>query len=112
MTEKVEVKTEEGGSVTLYPDPLNPDTEIQRDDLILWMFGDQDRLIAEIRGGTGEMTDDAADGRFRDRLELNKTTGSLTITDIKPAHTGRYTLQIISSRETLCKKFRVSIPCK
>ncbi len=78
------------------------------------MFGDQDDIIAEIRGETGEICiyDDAADGRFRGRLKLEKT-GSLTITDIKPEHTGPYELQISSiSRDALRKIFRVHNPRK
>uniref|UniRef100_A0A673L1W4 Immunoglobulin domain-containing protein n=1 Tax=Sinocyclocheilus rhinocerous TaxID=307959 RepID=A0A673L1W4_9TELE len=85
---------------------LNPDTEIQRDDLILWMFGVQDKLIAQIKGGTGEIYGDANE-RFRDRLKLNEKTGSLTITNIEAEHLGLYkVLTISSSRGTLCKIFR------
>ncbi|XP_073685389.1 uncharacterized protein [Garra rufa] len=103
VKEKVEEKLLEEDSVT-----LNPDTEIQRDDRILWMFGPQDSLIAQIRGGTGE-TYDGHNGRFRGRLTLNEKTGALTITNITPEHTGLYKLQTISSRGILCKKFRVFI---
>uniref|UniRef100_A0A8C1QU52 Immunoglobulin domain-containing protein n=1 Tax=Cyprinus carpio TaxID=7962 RepID=A0A8C1QU52_CYPCA len=104
VREKVEQKLLKGGeSVT-----LKPDTEIQRDDQILWMFGDQDKLIAQIRGGTVEMYDDV-NKRFRDRLKLDKKTGSLTITKIEAEHTGLYKLQIISSRGTLVKRFKVLI---
>ncbi len=107
-TENVEERSViDGGSVT-----LNPGTGIQGDDLIMWMFGDKDRLIALIRGGTVEKYDDAAGVRFRDNLQLNKTTGSLTISGITPEHTGLYNLQIISNRETLCKKFWVFMPGK
>ncbi|XP_042611982.1 uncharacterized protein LOC109113164 [Cyprinus carpio] len=104
LTDKVEEKLlDEGDSVT-----LNPDTEIQRDDLILWMFGDQDKVIAQIKGGTPETYDDV-NKRLRDRLKLDKT-GSLTITDIVAEHTGLYKVLIISSRgKTLVKKFKVSI---
>ncbi len=107
MTDKVKLKfLNEGDSVT-----LNPDTEIQRDDLILWMFGAQDHLIAQIRGETVERYDDGVNKRFRDRLKLDKT-GSLTIRNIRTEHTGHYKLLIISSRGTLCKKFKVVIECK
>ncbi|KAL0151724.1 hypothetical protein M9458_052950, partial [Cirrhinus mrigala] len=99
--DKVEEKSVNEGSVT-----LNSDTEIQRDDLILWMFGHEDTVIAQIKGWTVE-TYDGADGRFRGRLELDEETGSLTITDIETEHTGLYKLLIISSRGTSCKKFRV-----
>ncbi|XP_077081639.1 uncharacterized protein LOC143735405 isoform X3 [Siphateles boraxobius] len=87
---------------------LNPDTEVQRDDLILWMFGDQDNLIAQLTGETGETTF-AADERFRDKLKLNKNSGSLSISDIT---SGPYNLQIISSKRTSYRKFRVFKPCE
>ncbi|XP_077081634.1 cell adhesion molecule CEACAM3-like isoform X2 [Siphateles boraxobius] len=87
---------------------LNPDTEVQRDDLILWMFGDQDNLIAQLTGETGETTYDA-DERFRDKLKLNKNTGSLSISDIT---SGPYNLQIISSKRTSYRKFRVFKSCE
>ncbi|XP_058617513.1 uncharacterized protein LOC131530976 [Onychostoma macrolepis] len=106
IKDKVEKKLlNEGDSVT-----LNPDTEIQRDDQILWMFGAQDDLIAQIRGGTVEIYDDGINKIFRDRLKLDRTTGSLTITDISTEHTGLYKLLTISSsRGILFKKFKVLI---
>ncbi|KAG1929395.1 hypothetical protein F2P79_022950 [Pimephales promelas] len=88
---------------------INPETEIQKDDLILWRFGYKDILIAEIRGGTLKTHDDADDGRFRGRLKLDEKTGSLTITDITTEHTGKYKLQIISSGEITNKRFVVSV---
>ncbi len=88
---------------------LNPDTETQRDDLILWMFGDQDNLIAQMIGETKETTYADADERFRDRLQLDKNTGSLTINNIT---SGPYKLQIVSSRSTSYRKFRVFICCE
>ncbi|XP_056092765.1 uncharacterized protein LOC130071873 isoform X1 [Rhinichthys klamathensis goyatoka] len=88
---------------------LNPDTEVQRDDLILWMFGDQDNLIAQLTGETGETTYADADERFRDKLKLNKNTGSLSISDIT---SGPYNLQIISSKRTAYRKFTVFKSCE
>ncbi|XDV23428.1 hypothetical protein PO909_028006, partial [Leuciscus waleckii] len=88
---------------------LNPDTEVQRDDLILWMFGDQDNLIAQLTGETGETTYADADERFRDKLRLNKNTGSLTISNIT---SGPYNLQIISSKRTSYRNFRVFNSCE
>ncbi|KAK2906699.1 hypothetical protein Q8A67_005684 [Cirrhinus molitorella] len=94
----------EGDSVT-----LNTDTEIQEDDLILWMFGPEDCPI--VKGETKEniSTYDGPDGRFRDKLSLNYESGSLTITNTRTEHTGVYKLQIICSRETKYKTFRVTI---
>uniref|UniRef100_A0A8C1SIQ6 Immunoglobulin domain-containing protein n=1 Tax=Cyprinus carpio TaxID=7962 RepID=A0A8C1SIQ6_CYPCA len=74
---------------------LQNDTEIQKDDLVLWMFGPEDSLIAR--------------GKFRDRLNLDHQTGSLTITNSTTEHSGVYKLLIISSRETKYKTFKVSI---
>ncbi|KAK7136724.1 hypothetical protein R3I93_016928 [Phoxinus phoxinus] len=92
-----------GKNVTLYPD-----TEVQRDDLIMWTFGDQDDLIAQLTGENGE-TSYANAERFRDKLKLNKNTGSLTISNIT---TGPYKLQIISSTRTACRTFRVFNSCE
>ncbi len=94
----------EGDSVT-----LNSDIEIQEDDLILWMFGPEDCPIA--KGETKEKisTYDGADGRFRGKLNLNYESGSLTITNTRTEHTGVYKLQVICSRETKYKTFRVTI---
>ncbi|XP_059425976.1 uncharacterized protein LOC132160255 [Carassius carassius] len=91
-------------------DTLDTKTELQTGDEIRWMFGDKDALIAEIKGETREMTTyDGPDGIFRDRLELNKMTGSLTIKNITADHAGLYKLLILSSGSTLCSKFFIYI---
>ncbi|XP_067271622.1 uncharacterized protein [Pseudorasbora parva] len=88
---------------------LNPITEVKRDDLILWMFGDEDSLIAQLTGETGETTY-TDDERFKDKLKLDKNTGSLTISNITA---GPYKLQISSSsRRTVYKKIRVFMHCE
>uniref|UniRef100_A0A9J7YHK5 Ig-like domain-containing protein n=1 Tax=Cyprinus carpio carpio TaxID=630221 RepID=A0A9J7YHK5_CYPCA len=85
------VSVTEGDSVTLHTDL----TEIHEDDDILWKFGAEDSLIAEInRGDQIFSTFKGADGRFKDRLKLDKQTGSLTITDITTELAGVYELQI------------------
>uniref|UniRef100_A0A8C1Y6B6 Ig-like domain-containing protein n=1 Tax=Cyprinus carpio TaxID=7962 RepID=A0A8C1Y6B6_CYPCA len=85
------VSVMEGDSVTLHTDL----TEIHEDDDILWKFGAEDSLIAEInRGDQIFSTFKGADGRFKDRLKLDKQTGSLTITDITTELAGVYELQI------------------
>uniref|UniRef100_A0A8C1TDN0 Ig-like domain-containing protein n=1 Tax=Cyprinus carpio TaxID=7962 RepID=A0A8C1TDN0_CYPCA len=82
----------EGDSVTLNSDL----TEVMDDDLILWRFGPENTLIAEIDVLADSMTvfDDVLDGRFRDRLKLDNQTGSLTITNSRTEHAGRYKLDI------------------
>ncbi|KAL1252163.1 hypothetical protein QQF64_019959, partial [Cirrhinus molitorella] len=79
----------EGDSVT-----LNSDTELQTDDVIQWRFGSKNTVIATINKGTESFfTSDGPDGRFRDRLKLDKTTGSLTITNITTTDSGLYQIR-------------------
>ncbi|KAI2644833.1 Transmembrane and immunoglobulin domain-containing protein 1 [Labeo rohita] len=80
----------EGDSVTINTGL----TERIYDDLILWRFGTENTLIAEMIVMADSMTEynDDLDGRFRDKLKLDET-GSLTITNITTEHTGLYQLQ-------------------
>ncbi|XP_051765466.1 uncharacterized protein LOC127520850 isoform X2 [Ctenopharyngodon idella] len=88
----VEILVMEGDSVTLNSDL----TEMKDVDLIQWRFWIENTLIAEInkRADRIAVYDDVPDGNFRDRLKLDNQTGSLTITNTKIEHTGRYELQI------------------
>ncbi|XP_056614555.1 uncharacterized protein LOC130429790 isoform X2 [Triplophysa dalaica] len=72
-------------------------TELQSEDVIQWRFGET--LIAQInrRNDTLSTYDAALDGRFRDRLNLDDQTGNLTITDLRPEHTGDYKLRAWAS---------------
>ncbi|XP_048031387.1 uncharacterized protein LOC125258476 isoform X2 [Megalobrama amblycephala] len=91
LTVCVEISVKEGDSVTLN----SRLTEMKDDDVIQWKFGNyKNSLIAEINKWANNITvyDDVLDGRFRDRLKLDKQTGSLTITNITAEHTGRYTI--------------------
>ncbi|XDV23023.1 hypothetical protein PO909_027755 [Leuciscus waleckii] len=85
------VSVMEGDSVTLNPDL----TEINYNDLIQWRFRNENTLIAVInkRADSIAVYDDVLDGRFRDRLKLDKQTGSLTITNTRMKHAGRYQLR-------------------
>ncbi|XP_042611983.1 uncharacterized protein LOC109106425 [Cyprinus carpio] len=103
--QKQTLRVTEGDDVTIIPDP-----KIQRGDVIQWLFGDKDTLIAEIKGRTREMkTDKGPDERFRDRLKLDETTGSLTIKNTRIEDTGFCTLKIRRGRETLYNRFYVYI---
>ncbi|XP_048041590.1 uncharacterized protein LOC125265420 [Megalobrama amblycephala] len=84
---------------------LTPGIEINKDDQIQWLFGDEKKtVIAEIQRGTGEIT--VPDGRFRDRLKVDKKTGSLIITDTRPEDTGVYELRIRGGRfvQNMCRR--------
>nr|XP_055072969.1 natural killer cell receptor 2B4-like [Misgurnus anguillicaudatus] len=96
------VSVMEGDSVTLYTDI----TDIQRDDLILWMFGPKETRIAQIY-----MKDIWYNMKeiFGDRLKLDSQTGSLTITNISIKHTGLYKLQIFRKTDTKYKRFSVIV---
>ncbi|XP_058617527.1 SLAM family member 5-like [Onychostoma macrolepis] len=84
----------EGDSVTLNTDV----TELQRDDHILWSFrfNSSETRIAEIYKQIISIYDIGENERFRDRLQIDNQTGSLTITNINKLHSGLYKLQIIS----------------
>ncbi|XP_051764030.1 transmembrane and immunoglobulin domain-containing protein 1-like [Ctenopharyngodon idella] len=95
----------EGDSVTLYID----DTEIQKGDNILWKYGAEKHVIAEIsRNYKLFYTYNGPDGRFRDRLKLDDQTGSLTITNITTEHAGVYQLEI-RGVDLTTKTFSVSV---
>ncbi len=96
----------EGDSVTLNTDV----TEIREDDDILWKFGADSSLLAEISREKHIFStyDDVPDGRFRDRLKVDHQTGSLTITNITFEHAGLYKLDIIGVKWS-SKTFSVSV---
>ncbi|XP_058616341.1 SLAM family member 5-like [Onychostoma macrolepis] len=96
----------EGDSVLLHTNV----TEVHdNDDDILWTFGAEKSLIAQISRAAGIFnTSDGTDGRFRDRLKLDKQTGSLTITNITTEHAGLYEVEI-NGEKLSTKTFSVSV---
>ncbi|XP_016370518.1 uncharacterized protein LOC107710293 [Sinocyclocheilus rhinocerous] len=99
----VMISVEEGEHAT-----LNHANKIQKDDLILWMFGDENKLIAQMMGQTREITYPDAGKRFINALQLDKT-GSLTIKSITNEQAGNYKLQICNSRRTIENQFCVDV---
>ncbi|XP_016397916.1 SLAM family member 9-like [Sinocyclocheilus rhinocerous] len=96
----------EGDCVTLNTDV----TEIREDEDILWNFGVNNSMIAQIKKKKQIFStyDDGPDGKFRDRLKLDKQTASLTVTNITTEHTGLYKLEI-SGAKLISKTFNVSV---
>ncbi|XP_016117631.1 uncharacterized protein [Sinocyclocheilus grahami] len=84
----------EGDSVALYSGV----TKQQRDKM-LWYINDT--LIALINGEPSKSCVYYGEGEiFRDRLEVDYATGSLTIKNIRPEHTGRYEANFIQSKSS------------
>ncbi|XP_026109277.1 uncharacterized protein LOC113081386 [Carassius auratus] len=98
-----EIKSEtvkEGESVTL----RTGFTEVQIYDSMTWMFGDT--VLAVINKGA-QLYDD--DERFRDKLQLDNQTGSLTITKCTISNSGLYELKILSNRQNVHQRFSVTL---
>ncbi|XDV24105.1 hypothetical protein PO909_028370, partial [Leuciscus waleckii] len=99
------VSVMEGDLVTLNSDL----TEIHEDKDILWKYGAEKSLIAQISRTAGIFsTFDVPDGRFRDRLKLDDQTGSLTITNTRTEHTGDNKIEIRGGKRS-SKTFSVSV---
>uniref|UniRef100_A0A8C1QS69 Immunoglobulin domain-containing protein n=1 Tax=Cyprinus carpio TaxID=7962 RepID=A0A8C1QS69_CYPCA len=98
----VSLSVMEGDPVT-----LQADSEIHQDALMLWRFGDKGVLLAKIDIETNESSLNDADEGFKDRLQLNDQTGSLTIKNTRITDSGLYELQIRGSGRL--QRFLVSV---
>uniref|UniRef100_A0A8C1ZJA2 Ig-like domain-containing protein n=1 Tax=Cyprinus carpio TaxID=7962 RepID=A0A8C1ZJA2_CYPCA len=102
----VSVSVMKGDSVTLY---TNVKTTQQEE--ILWYFNDT--RIAAIAGDLSRICTDVQCNedteRFRDRLNLENQTGSLTIKNIQTADTGVYQLKIFSRSSIRETTFSVTV---
>ncbi|XP_039538307.1 SLAM family member 5-like isoform X3 [Pimephales promelas] len=100
----------EGDSLTLNTDV----TQIQKADLILWIFGPESTRIAQINRQVNMVSlfSNALDGRFRDRLHLDDQTGDLTIMNIRTEHSGLYELQIYSRNVATTQKFSIIVSAR
>ncbi len=84
-------------------------TQISGDELILWRFGDEGKVIAKA-DKEAKSSPLYYDERFRDRLELElDQTGSLIITNTRSTDSGFYTVKISSRTQTVHKRFSVSV---
>ncbi|XP_051550960.1 uncharacterized protein LOC127439020 isoform X2 [Myxocyprinus asiaticus] len=97
----------EGDSVPLVHDI----TDIEKYDVIEWMFGAEGPVIAEIDKQKSEIPSyNDADGKFRGRLLLDDQSGSLTITKITSTDAGLYKLKVFgTNRDAKERKFRVTV---
>ncbi|XP_077081744.1 uncharacterized protein LOC143735453 [Siphateles boraxobius] len=106
------------------PVTLNTDVKLQKDDLMLWRFARATKgnpvhhnpcqsdatAIAKIYGESREISLDPGDGEiFSNVVKVDKLSGSLTITDIRPEHSGIYILQISGNTGTKCRRFRITV---
>ncbi|XP_073721369.1 uncharacterized protein [Misgurnus anguillicaudatus] len=100
------VSVMEGDAVTLSVSL----TESQIKEGIAWKFGLKDVRIAGVMREDNDVRlfDDKPDGRFRDRLKLNKHSGSLTITDTSITHTGLYKI-FNTKTNTKLKTFNITV---
>uniref|UniRef100_A0A8C2BNS4 Immunoglobulin domain-containing protein n=1 Tax=Cyprinus carpio TaxID=7962 RepID=A0A8C2BNS4_CYPCA len=102
--DKVKRKSvKEGESLILHPGVIKNTNHV-----MTWHFSDIH--FTEITEDQSKIcTDDQcedSDERFRDRLEMNNQTGSLTIMNIKTTHSGQYKVKIVHS---ISHRHRISI---
>ncbi len=95
------VSVKEGDSVTLSPEL----SEIKKDDVIDWRF--RDSLIARVRNNNNpSVYEDALNGTFSGRMNLNGQTGNITITNFRNTDAGDY--EVSNSINTIKKTFSVT----
>ncbi|XP_059426045.1 uncharacterized protein LOC132160299 isoform X2 [Carassius carassius] len=97
------VSVMEGESVT-----LNTDVNVTQRHKILWKFGDRGLLIALLDDNEVSLFN-GTEGQFRDRLQLDHQTGSLTIRNVTTTDSGLYELNIKGRTGDRVKKFNVTV---
>ncbi|ROI28682.1 hypothetical protein DPX16_0265, partial [Anabarilius grahami] len=100
VTVSVRIRTVNAGD----PVTLETDAELQSGDLMLWTFGPENRLVVKTESGRTSISES-----FRDRLELDNETGSLTIGNIGITDSGHFKLQVINSEQTTFRRFNVTV---
>ncbi|XP_036420142.1 CD48 antigen-like [Colossoma macropomum] len=97
--EVVRLQELEGNTVTIHTGL----TGVQSDAHILWFYRSEnlDTKIVISLVFKGETNTDYPSERFRDRLQLNRNSGSLTITNISREDSGVYKLQIITGHQSV-----------
>jgi len=98
------VAATEGDPVTLHTGVTLNDK-----DVILWEnFGPNQTCSAKVQLLKANIYDSICNEIFKDRLQFNRQTGSLTIKNTRTTDSGRYQLKVIVNR-TIMKTFNVSV---
>ncbi|KAI4874505.1 hypothetical protein NFI96_008325, partial [Prochilodus magdalenae] len=97
--EGIRLQELEGNTVTIH----TGGTGVQSDAQILWFYisEDVDIKIVDNEIIKGEITTDYDKDRFRDRLQLDRTSGSLTIRNTSRKDSGVYKLHIITGHRSV-----------
>ncbi|KAI2647294.1 Hepatocyte cell adhesion molecule [Labeo rohita] len=82
---------------------------VHGNELIVWWFGDEGKLIAKHDMEAKTIMLHNTDKRFRDRLKLDRQTGSLIITNSRTTDSGPYSVKISSNKQTSYKRFTVTV---
>ncbi|XP_053475460.1 hepatocyte cell adhesion molecule [Ictalurus furcatus] len=103
--ETVTLQEVEGTTITLHTGI----TGIQSDAQILWFYGPEkaEEKILNSLVTKGETVTEISE-RFKERLQLDRISGALTIRNISRNHSGVYLLQVITGR-TSSRTFSVSV---
>ncbi|XP_035516523.1 hepatocyte cell adhesion molecule-like [Morone saxatilis] len=101
--EKEAVKAREGAFVTLKTGETTRHSNAQ----VVWTFGPEEPNVRIAYAKEREVKDDY-DEHFRDRLQLDEQTGSLTITQLRINDSGVYMFQSISNN-ILSQRFHLKV---
>ncbi|XP_026801002.3 SLAM family member 5-like [Pangasianodon hypophthalmus] len=103
--ETVKLQEVKGTTITLHTGI----TGIQSDAQILWSYGPEkaEEKILNSQVFKGETATEISE-RFKERLQLDRTSGALTIRNVSRNHSGVYLLHVITGRLTT-RTFSVSV---
>ncbi|KAL1251547.1 hypothetical protein QQF64_019343 [Cirrhinus molitorella] len=94
------VSVMEGDSVTLHTDIIVSKVPRYYMSHIEWTFGPEQTYIARVRWRNEETFRYYYDDRFRDRLQVDNQTGSLTIRNIRTTESGLYQMYCLFTTES------------